>query len=1236
MAAKDRSRGLVLSLEDQQNYLPQIDEHLLFSLERRYLDMLDMSQLELVENPMADSFDFRAHLRMARVGEVSYRGEANYGLHLLNMQNILAAVKDDTHSVVSMIRGSAEGTDLYYGLAKRLDGRTSVSTDHYAKILGRSIHGNFHGAKIYPLNADATNNEILNPILSQRTVCAFPGIPSQRLKDPAGPFVQGIERVMEVMRGENYILLTIAEPISLPAVDQMITNCRDLGTYIHSSVKATIAKTKGSSDTFTLGMFGMRGVSDARTEGGAWTDGTTGGEQRMGPGGVIASAGPLVGAATGAALGSVIPGIGTLIGAAVGGMLGGLGGTAAAWLSGAPMGTSAARMHSFTRSIANTAGNMMAGGGFGGYARSWTRSVSVSQEVLNKTAEHCEVLCEKYIERLKSGKNLGFWNVGVYFLTEDRYTQLRGRGPLRSAFSGDETHWEPIRCLDLNTDVIGQYLRYFSNPRMNLLAFGEERKNTQTAITIGAKLKNYAISLGKSVEGVIRDFVKGNENAKSEILENIRRQPGDFSKEQLDEAWTQIREAQLGHPLGEVMGGVSTPMNTEELAIVVNLPRQEVQGTAVRESAEFGINYSPDGGSGRQIEIGKVIHKREVMDDLSFNISSNALKKHGFICGVTGSGKTNTCMHLLQQLDVPFLVIEPAKSEYRQLLRAMPDIRVFTLGNENVSPFRLNPFDFIKGVELLAHIDHLKAVFNAAFPMYASMPYLLETAIVEVYIDKGWELATSTNRYFDIKQTHDYADYLPTLDDLAEKIKAVVDRAQYAQQLTMDLSAALRARLASLLVGSKGLMLNTKLSTPLYELLSHPTVLELKDVGDDDEKAFLMGLILSRLHEYREASLEINSDLRHVTLIEEAHRLLKHVPDHVSAEVANARGKAVETFANIVSEVREYGEGILVVDQIPAKLASEVIKNTSLKIVHKTLAQDDRDLVGATMSLNDQQNRELPLLRTGQAVVHRDDLDKPFLIQVPNTKEGLSERVTNEDVHNAMVRFHSKHVDSFFRLPGFERSPEIIAAFGRSDFRRFDSAVYAAILAMATVYIECRGEEPDVITKAAGRVFCRQLKADTSPSLAAQFIWYANHFFTKVREAYPARFNYVLAAHRAFVDAWFDMGSQDKTPESSLQAFADAMTAITDGSPYEPMVLWSVARSKASEKLAESLAEGEFERNHIRLKHFLREQTLELLLGIDLPRPVKNAIQLEFLRAIVRHNPSGAEIIRLYSQEAGV
>ncbi|HIQ05377.1 MAG TPA: ATP-binding protein [Anaerolineae bacterium] len=503
---------------------------------------------------------------------------------------------------------------------------------------------------------------------------------------------------------------------------------------------------------------------------------------------------------------------------------------------------------------------------------------------------------------------------------------------------------------------------------------------------------------------------------------------------------------------------LATLLNSYEVSILTQLPREEMPGYAVQDYARFDVALPTEPVRPEQaINIGRILDGGAYTGNW-YALPRHDFAKHGLVVGVTGSGKTNTLFHLLDKLwnkgqGVPFLVIEPAKAEYRDLRTALgfERLRIFTLGDERWAPFRLNPFEFEiadaeNRIHVQTHIDFLKSVFNAAFILYAPMPYVLETCLHEIYQDKGWDLTTSQNRRLPPQERGNEAKWpvFPTLTDLYNKIDEVVDRLGYEERIQMDVKAGLKARIGSLRLGGKGLMLDVRHSVPMAELLSHPTVLELERIGNDDEKAFLIGLLLTRLYEYRVVQARMHDALprlQHVTIFEEAHRLLKYVPTEVQTEEANVKGQAVETFANMLSEIRAYGQGVLIAEQIPAKLSPDAVKNTNLKIMHRIVAEDDREIMGGAMNLDKAQKRYVTTLRTGQAVVYAEGADKPYLIEVYNFKGmNVKGRVKDKQVRGAMQRFCSQPL--YDPLPGYSQYMQSLqAGDARADSEIRDMAL---------------------------------------------------------------------------------------------------------------------------------------------------------------------------------------------------
>lgn len=486
------------------------------------------------------------------------------------------------------------------------------------------------------------------------------------------------------------------------------------------------------------------------------------------------------------------------------------------------------------------------------------------------------------------------------------------------------------------------------------------------------------------------------------------------------------------------------PIGTRELAILSRLPQEEYPGYELVEATRYGVNTAAAASQG-EVLLGNITDRgtatgkelRACLDDLA---------THLLIVGVTGSGKTTTCMDLLRQVwrrgsGIPFLVIESAKSEYRNLLGDpdLPSLRVFTVADETVAPLRLNPFEVPHGVLVQTHIDYVKSLFSAAFVLYPPMPYVLEQSIQEIYEDRGWDLARNENHRGISPRA------FPRLTDLSRKIGEVVDRLGYDTRITMDVKAGLLARVNQLrLGGGKGLMLDCRESVGAGALFQSPCVIELKTLVSDDEKAFLIGLLLIRLYEHCETT-RARGRLQHLTVIEEAHRLLRKTSIEQAADTANPRGRAVEVFTNMLSELRAYGEGIAIVEQIPAKLTPDAIKNTGTKLIHRIVAKDDRELVGASMNLTPDQIRGVALLRPGEMVAFTERLQKSVLVRASNAPPTLSV-VSDKALREAMSQRDSTSAAACIsckRLGGQCTAAHIRCETGevRASFRRLVNAL---------------------------------------------------------------------------------------------------------------------------------------------------------------------------------------------------
>lgn len=451
-------------------------------------------------------------------------------------------------------------------------------------------------------------------------------------------------------------------------------------------------------------------------------------------------------------------------------------------------------------------------------------------------------------------------------------------------------------------------------------------------------------------------------------------------------------------------------LTNDEVGKLCALPTKEIPGLSVKKSCRY--DYNPISSVKDTLTIGNIIRNDTELSS-KYSIGINDLNRHGLIVGMTGSGKSNTCRNMLKQLwidkSIPFLVMESAKKEYWRIYQYFNsnDFRIFTLGlsGSNSMPLNINPFFFPEGIALQTHIDYLLSTFSAAFVLYPPMPYVLELAVYEVYDDYGWDVTDNLN----LRNIKTY----PTLTDLYYKVDKIVDRLGYTDRISGDIKASLKARIHSLRVGGKGSMLDVEQSYPARELLAKPTILEMDDVGDNDIKAFILGIVLIYVYEYYKSLNLIESPLRHVMLIEEAHNLLSNT--NISGnDQANTKQKAVEFFSNMLAEIRSYGEGLLIADQIPTKLASEVMKNTNLKISHRIVERSERETIGGAMNMLDDQIEYLTILNRGEAAIHSEGDFRPKHIKVPYLElslDGKREQVLNN------TRDNLKKFDLLYKFP---------------------------------------------------------------------------------------------------------------------------------------------------------------------------------------------------------------------------
>lgn len=451
----------------------------------------------------------------------------------------------------------------------------------------------------------------------------------------------------------------------------------------------------------------------------------------------------------------------------------------------------------------------------------------------------------------------------------------------------------------------------------------------------------------------------------------------------------------FSHPQAEMPafeGGYAkqlvTPTNLVsgyELPMIMGFPKKSVAGLPVVEMAEFGRsvvyeNTPPK----RTISFGSIYHMG-VVEETRVDLDVDLLSSHCFITGSSGSGKSYATYQLLQcllQNNVNILIIEPAKGEYKQVFGGLKGIKIFTTDPNAYRILKINPFQFPDSIHILAHIEQLMQIFNASWPLYAAMPAILKQAVVEAYTKCGWDVQNSI--WIPGICDHKY----PVFADVLQILPTIINTSDYSADSKGDYKGALVTRVQSMTVGINGLIFKNSIGVDDSMLFDSNVVIDLSELGSDEAIALIMGVLIMKLNEYRKAQrklnnkLSLNSGLMHVTVLEEAHNLLKRTSKEQDQEGSNMIGKSVEMISNSIKEMRTYGEGFVIIDQSPMAVDSSAIENTATKIIMNTPAKDACEELGSALSLSKEQTAELSRLNVGVAAVFQKGWLSPVLMKV--------------------------------------------------------------------------------------------------------------------------------------------------------------------------------------------------------------------------------------------------------------
>ena len=547
------------------------------------------------------------------------------------------------------------------------------------------------------------------------------------------------------------------------------------------------------------------------------------------------------------------------------------------------------------------------------------KNEGITQTFTNFNIKHALELLERQIERLEQSSALGMWDFAAYVLSEE---------------------------FDVAGNVAHSYLA---------LTLGEESYMSKSVVNVW----------------------KGSVEEEKSITEEI----ADYIRELRHPVFALRQDRTLEDKAFNVYPPIvtaTTSLSGKELAYSLNFPQKSVAGLPVLECAEFGRNvvtYDIVDKNLDKLELGNIFHMNHVEENI-VELTKKSLASHTFITGSTGAGKSNTVYQIIDKArkkDVKFLVIEPAKGEYKHIFGSDKDVLVYGT-NPSLTPLlKINPFSFPPGIHILEHLDRLVELFNVCWPMYAAMPAVLKSAVEKSYQDCGWDLIRSQNKYGEM--------LYPSFVDVACNIKEIIDNSEFDTDNKGAYKGSLLTRLESLTNGING-MIFTCDEISNEDLFDKNVIVDLSRVGSSETKSLIMGMLVLKLQEYRMTSNEMNVDFRHLTVLEEAHNLLKRTSTEQSSESANLLGKSVEMLSNAIAEMRTYGEGFIIADQAPGLMDMSVIRNTNTKIIMRLPDQTDRELVGKAANLNEDQIKELAKLPCGVAAIYQNEWVQPVLCKV--------------------------------------------------------------------------------------------------------------------------------------------------------------------------------------------------------------------------------------------------------------
>ena len=455
-------------------------------------------------------------------------------------------------------------------------------------------------------------------------------------------------------------------------------------------------------------------------------------------------------------------------------------------------------------------------------------------------------------------------------------------------------------------------------------------------------------------------------------------------------------------PMAKMLFRLPYIMTADETAAFFRLPFAEKTMAALRSSQTAGSVEQFDASvvSENNIVFGSLISHDS--SNIKIGCPENAFTKHALIVGTPGSGKTTFSFNLLLQFikrGIPFLAIEPTKAEYRAMMDAIPDIQIFTPGNNSVSPFIINPFIPPRGVTVEQYIPSLASAFKAAFAMPSPLDIIFLRAVRACYSENGWK---------------DYSKHGDTdvaafgLYEFILTFKRIIDESNYSGEVKGNLQSAGVFRLMNLIEQNSNIF-DTIHTVPIEDMLCRPTILELNSIDNAEQKALIMALLLISISVYTKNNQLGDGKLKNIILVDEAHVLLGG-GSSPAQDGADSRGATIKSLQDMIAEIRSYGTGIIIADQSPTKVSREVVANTDIKISFRLVQSSEKELIADSTNMDRNARQRLSRLKPGEAYVYFSRLENPQLVMTEDIreKEKIRLNVPNEEIAGKMTYWKNR------------------------------------------------------------------------------------------------------------------------------------------------------------------------------------------------------------------------------------